>query len=64
MDYEYEEVGKRKLSKQRCLGMDWSNQKEITAWEIAYCIEEYNLPLENIPLERFDNVQKNCKKIF
>ena len=64
MYYEFDEVGRRKLSKQGCLGMNWSNQKEITAWEIAYCIEAYNLPLENVPTVRLEKVQKNCKKIF
>ncbi len=40
---EEEKVGNRELPKQRCLDMDWSNPKEITAWEIARCLIEYNL---------------------
>ncbi len=40
--YDYEDKpGNRKLSKQRCLEMDWGNRKEITAWEIAWCLLEY-----------------------
>ena len=51
-------VGTRKLAKQRCLDMDWSNTKEITAIELAWCICEYNLDTNKVPEIRQEAVKK------
>ncbi len=61
---EHDKVGKRKLTKQSCLEMDWNNKKEITVWEIAYCIQEYHLPTTKVPSKRLDTVEKQCKTLF
>lgn len=61
---EHDKAGKRKLPKQRCLEMDWNDKQEISAWEIAYCIQEYHLPTTKVPSNRLDAVEKHSRSIF
>ena len=56
-------VGKRKLQKQRCLHMQWSNAKEITAWELAYCIHEHGIDINMIPESRLKRVSEELAKL-
>ena len=54
-------VGTRKLPRQRCLDMHWSNSKEITAWEIAWCIHNHDgidIRTKQLSEERRASVQK------
>lgn len=47
-----DKIGSRHLQKQRCKDMNWSNKKEITAKEIAYCIHTYKIKINNAPRDR------------
>lgn len=61
---EYDEpVGNRKIRKITCEKLDWSNVKEITSYEIAYCIYTYNLSMKNLPEERRKLVEKEIYKL-
>ena len=62
-EYEYDESGTRELSRVRCKTMDWTNKKEISAWEIAYCICTHKLSLNDIPEKRKESVQKEIDKV-
>ena len=57
---EEDMAGTRELPSQRCLDMDWSNAKEITAWEIAWCIFNNNIDFtaQKISEERKKEVEK------
>jgi len=59
-------VGKRELSRLRCRDMDWSNAKEITAWEIAWCIHNHDgidIRTKQLSEERQSSVQKQLDSL-
>lgn len=59
--------GKRELQIQRCLEMDWNNPKEITIWEIAWCINQYddiNITSKNLTKNRQSSIKKKIDKIL
>ena len=69
---EYEGWGKedkaatRELAKQRCLDMDWGDAKEITSWEIAWCIHNHdgiNIRTKQLSEERQFSVQKQLDNL-
>lgn len=62
-EYEYDDVGRREMSKTRCKKMNWHNAKEITAYEIAYCIYTHKLPIDDVPEKRKKSVQKKIDKL-
>ena len=59
-----EKVGKRLLQKQRCLDMNWCNSKEITIWELARCINQYNIDINHVPEEKLASVKKEITKLI
>lgn len=63
-DRESDTVGKRKLAKQRCLDMCWSDVKEITAWEIAGCIYRHKFDMTEVPEARLHTVEKELLKLY
>lgn len=68
MNYENTELEadipkKRMLSKTRCKDIDWYNLKEITAYEIAYCIYTHNLSIDDVPEKRRRSVQEEIDKV-
>ena len=65
-DHESDTVGKRKLAKQRCLDMCWSDVKEITAWEIAWCINQYpdiNITSKPLMENRKNSIENRINKM-
>lgn len=58
-----DDPGIRKLSKDRCEEIDWSNKKEITAYEIAYCIVQYELTIDTVQGKRRTSVEKEVSKL-
>jgi phenylalanyl-tRNA synthetase alpha subunit len=59
-------VGKRTLSSQRCIDMDWNNAKEITAWEIAWCIHNHDgidINTKQLPEKRQASIQKQLNSL-
>ena len=49
--------------KQQCLDIDWSNIKDITVEEIAYCIHTYKLDVNKVPETRLSKVRKELTKL-
>ena len=49
--------------KQQCLDIDWSNPKDITAVELAYCIYVHYLDSSGVPNRRLKAVTKELMKI-
>ncbi len=62
-DFEYDQPGKRILPKKSYTDMDWGNKKEISAWEMAYCIYTFaNITIKKVPEGRLPSVKKVLKK--
>ena len=65
-DHQSDIMGKRKLPEHRCLDMKWQDVKEITAWEIAWCIDQYekvNISMQDLTEKRKSAIEKILKKI-
>ena len=60
---EEDKAGTRELQSQRCLDMDWNIKKEITAWEMAYCIHHHDLNIDRVPEDRLQVVAKEIVKL-
>ena len=62
-DEGYVKPGKRILNKKSYKDMDWNNKKEITAWEIAYCIYTFSdITIKEVPEGRLISVKNVLKK--